>query len=61
MIRLGAQIIAERGGLALTPPVFIPLQPVVLAGVVVLGTLAGMIPAIMAYRTEVAENLASLS
>ena len=61
IIRLGAQIIAERGGLALNPPLFTPLQPMVLAGVVVLGTLAGMVPAIMAYRTEVAENLAPLS
>jgi putative ABC transport system permease protein len=59
--RLAAQIIAERSGLALTPPLFSALQPVVLAGVVVLGTLAGMIPAIIAYRTEVAENLAPLS
>jgi putative ABC transport system permease protein len=59
--QLGAQIIAERGGLALHPPVFTPLQPLVLAGVVLLGTLAGIIPAIMAYRTEVAENLAPLS
>jgi putative ABC transport system permease protein len=58
---LGAQIIAERGGLALNPPLFTPLQPVVLVGVVVLGTLAGIIPAIMAYRTEVAENLTPLS
>ncbi len=61
IVRLGAQIIAEHGGLALNPPLFTPLQPVVLAAVVVLGTLAGMIPAIMAYRTEVAENLAPLS
>jgi hypothetical protein len=34
---------------------------VVFAGVVVLGTVAGLIPAILAYRTEVAENLAPLS
>jgi putative ABC transport system permease protein len=59
--QLGAQIIAERGGLALNPPLFTPLQPLVLAGVVLLGTLTGIIPAIMAYRTEVAENLAPLS
>jgi putative ABC transport system permease protein len=58
---LGARIIAERGGVALYPPVFTPLQPLVLASVVGLGTLAGLIPAIMAYRTEVAENLAPLS
>ena len=58
---LGAQIVAARGGLAMNPLVFTPLQFVVLAGVVVLGTLAGLIPAILAYRTEVAENLAPLS
>jgi putative ABC transport system permease protein len=61
IVRLGAQIIAQRGGLALNPPVFTPLQPLVLAGVVLLGMLAGIIPAVMAYRTEVAENLAPLS
>jgi putative ABC transport system permease protein len=61
IVRLGTQIIAERGGLALNPPLFTPLQPVVLAGVVLLGTLAGIIPAMMAYRTEVSENLAPLS
>jgi hypothetical protein len=37
------------------------LQPLVLVGVVLLGSLAGIIPAVMAYRTEVAENLAPLS
>jgi putative ABC transport system permease protein len=58
---LGARIMAERGGLVLHPPVFTLLQPVVLASVVGLGTLAGLIPAILAYRTEVADNLAPLS
>jgi putative ABC transport system permease protein len=58
---LGAQIIAERGGLVLHPPLFTMLQPLVLAGVVGLGTLAGLIPAVVAYRTEVADNLAPLS
>jgi putative ABC transport system permease protein len=36
-------------------------EPAVLAGVIVLGTLAGLLPAVLAYRTEVAENLAPLS
>jgi putative ABC transport system permease protein len=58
---LGARIIAERGGMALSPPVFTLLQPLVLASVAGLGMLAGLIPALMAYRTEVAENLAPLS
>jgi putative ABC transport system permease protein len=59
--QVGAQIIAERGGLVLHPPVWTILQPLVLAGVVLLGAFAGLIPAMMAYRTEVAENLAPLS
>jgi putative ABC transport system permease protein len=59
--QVGAQIIAERGGLVLHPPVWTLLQPLVLAGVVLMGAFAGLIPAMMAYRTEVAENLASLS
>jgi putative ABC transport system permease protein len=61
MAYAGAQIIAGRGGLAMNPLFFTPLQLVVLAGVVLLGTLAGLIPAILAYRTAVAENLAPLS
>jgi ABC-type antimicrobial peptide transport system permease subunit len=58
---LGAQIIAGRGGLVMNPLFFTPLQFVLFAGVVLLGTLAGLIPAILAYRTAVAENLAPLS
>ena len=58
---VGARIMAERGGLALHPPVFTLLQPLLLVGVVGLGTLAGLIPAILAYRTEVPDNLAPLS
>jgi putative ABC transport system permease protein len=59
--QVGAQIIAERGGLVLHLPVWTVLQPLVLAGVVLLGAFAGLIPAMTAYRTEVAENLAPLS
>jgi putative ABC transport system permease protein len=36
-------------------------EPAVLAGVIALGTLAGLLPAVLAYRTEVSENLAPLS
>jgi putative ABC transport system permease protein len=36
-------------------------EPAVLASVILLGTLAGLLPAVLAYRTEVAENLAPLS
>src|SRR5262249_44274533 len=36
-------------------------EAAVLAGIIALGTLAGLLPAVLAYRTEVAENLAPLS
>ena len=54
-------MLAARSGLVLHPLLFDPLQPLILAGVIVLGTLAGLLPAVLAYRTEVAENLAPLS
>jgi putative ABC transport system permease protein len=58
---LGALLLAERGVLVANPFAFGMLEPVVLAGVILLGTLAGLLPAVLAYRTEVAENLAPLS
>jgi putative ABC transport system permease protein len=58
---LGAALLAERGVLVANPFAFGMLEPVVLAGVILLGTLAGLLPAVLAYRTEVAENLAPLS
>jgi putative ABC transport system permease protein len=50
-----------KSGLATNPFLFDPLEPVVLVSVILLGTLAGLLPAVLAYRTEVAENLAPLS
>lgn len=58
---VGAQMIAARGGLTLNPFLFSALQPLMLGSVILLGTLAGLLPALLAYRTEVAENLAPLS
>jgi putative ABC transport system permease protein len=58
---LAASLIAARSGLVTNPFLFDALQPVVLASVILLGTLAGVLPAWLAYRTEVAENLAPLS
>lgn len=54
---LGARVIAERGGIALNPMMVTPMHLTVLAGVVLLGVLAGLLPALLAYRTEVADNL----
>ncbi len=50
-----------RSGLVANPFLFNLLEPAVLGSVILLGTLAGLLPAILAYRTEVAENLAPLS
>ncbi len=58
---LGAALLAARGGLVANPFLLGALQPVVFGTVVLLGALAGLLPAVLAYRTEVAENLAPLS
>ena len=50
-----------RSGLVANPFLFNVLEPAVLGSIILLGTLAGLLPAILAYRTEVAENLAPLS
>jgi putative ABC transport system permease protein len=48
-------------GLVTNPFLVDVFEPAVLAGIILLGTLAGLLPAVLAYRTEVAENLAPLS
>jgi hypothetical protein len=58
---LGAAFLATRIGAVADPFALGLLQPLVLAATVILGTLAGLVPAVMAYRMEVAENLAPLS
>jgi putative ABC transport system permease protein len=50
-----------KSGLVTNPLLFDALDPAILASVILLGTLAGLLPAALAYRTEVAENLAPLS
>jgi putative ABC transport system permease protein len=58
---VGAQLLAARVGVVMDPFAVGILQPVVFGGVVLVGTLAGLLPAMRAYRVEVAENLAPLS
>jgi putative ABC transport system permease protein len=58
---LGASWLAGRGVLVGDPFAFGTLEPIVLVSVLLLGLLAGLLPAVLAYRTEVAENLAPLS
>jgi putative ABC transport system permease protein len=58
---LGASLLAGRGGPVANLFAIGALEPVVFGGTVALGALAGLLPAALAYRTEVAENLAPLS
>jgi putative ABC transport system permease protein len=58
---LGAHLLSQRGGLALAPFTVSTVHPLLLVGVILLGGCAGLLPAVLAYRTEVAENLAPLS
>jgi putative ABC transport system permease protein len=58
---LGAHLLSQRGGLALAPFTVSTVHPLLLIGVILLGACAGVLPAVLAYRTEVAENLTPLS
>ena len=58
---LGAHLLSQRGGLALAPFTVSTVHSLLLVGVILLGACAGLLPAVLAYRTEVAENLAPLS
>ena len=57
----GAQLLAVRAGVIADPFAIGALQPLVVAGVVALGALAGLLPALRAYRMDVEANLAPLS
>jgi putative ABC transport system permease protein len=54
-------VLTAKAGLITQPFLFNALQPTVLASVILLGTLAGLLPAVLAYRVEVMENLAPMS
>jgi putative ABC transport system permease protein len=56
-----AGLVLGQSGLVTNPLLFNAFEPAVLVGVMLLGSLAGLLPAVLAYRTEVAENLAPLS
>ena len=61
MASLGAHLLSQRGGLALAPFTIGMVHPLLVVGITLLGACAGILPAVPAYRTEVAENLAPLS
>jgi putative ABC transport system permease protein len=58
---LGALLLAARSGVVAHPFAVSSLQPVTFVAVVGLGALSGLLPALLAYRMEVSENLAPLS
>lgn len=59
-VRLVAGILAARLGLVVEPLLDVQLATFVIASAVVLAAAAGMVPAVMAYRTQVAKNLKPL-
>lgn len=58
---VSAQVLAARAGVSIAPLVFRPEQLLILAGVVALGALAGLVPALRAYRTDIADGLGPTS
>jgi putative ABC transport system permease protein len=65
---VGGHIVAYLSGSLLGPSGLVTnpfrldvFEPAVLVSVIILGILAGLLPAMLAYRTEVAEHLAPLS
>jgi putative ABC transport system permease protein len=65
---VGGHVVAYLAGSLLGPSGLVTdpfrldvFEPAVLVSVIILGILAGLLPAMLAYRTEVAEHLAPLS
>ncbi|MBL8963723.1 MAG: FtsX-like permease family protein [Phycisphaeraceae bacterium] len=56
-VRAAAETLKSQVGLAIEPALSPPVVLVVVAAAVILASLAGIIPAVMAYRTAVAKNL----
>lgn len=58
---VSAQVLASRAGVAIAAAAFRPEELWVLGGVVALGALAGLVPALRAYRTDIADGLSPTS
>jgi putative ABC transport system permease protein len=54
-------ILSARSGVAISPMAFRPEELLVIVGVLVLGALAGVLPALKAYRTDIADGLSPSS
>jgi putative ABC transport system permease protein len=61
IVALVAEIMRAQTGVVLEPFKFNPVMLWAPAALIILGALAGVVPALKAYRTDVAENLAPIS
>jgi putative ABC transport system permease protein len=61
IVSVVAQIMRAQTGVVIDPFKFSPVMLWAPAGLIALGALAGIVPAVKAYRTPVAENLAPIS
>jgi putative ABC transport system permease protein len=61
IVSVVAQIMRAQTGVVIDPFKFSPVMLWAPAGLIALGALAGIVPAVKAYRTAVAENLAPIS
>jgi putative ABC transport system permease protein len=61
IVSVVAHIMRAQTGVVIDPLKFSPIMVFAPVGLVLMGALAGVVPAIKAYRTAVAENLAPLS
>jgi putative ABC transport system permease protein len=59
LVVIGSPIVAARSGLVINPAFFDPMEFVIVPVMVLMATLVGFLPALTAYRTDVAQALAN--
>jgi putative ABC transport system permease protein len=59
LVVLGSPIVAARSGLVINPAFFDPYEFIIVPVMVLMATIVGFLPALTAYRTDVAEALAN--
>ncbi len=57
LVFLTAPLVEARSGIIMNPWAFEPMEAALLPGLLVLATLAGFLPGVLAYRTDVADAL----
>ena len=59
LVVIGSPIVAARSGLVINPAFFDPMEFVIVPVMVAMATLVGFLPALTAYRTDVAQALSN--